>query len=103
MNLQAETMAGGVRKSLRQSCPAQYAASCLVHLRTANARSHCDHRGLLRLQYRLIGGSLTGLGLAQVHGSGHIRAISIENNTEIEGHKASAGQLGHRSEERRVG
>jgi hypothetical protein len=39
VNLQAETMAGGVGKCLRQSCLAQNAAGCLVHLRAAYARA----------------------------------------------------------------
>src|ERR1039457_2767284 len=85
------------------NCPARYTpgsmvttmpASGLVHFPAACAWAHCGHRGLLGLQHRFVCVPLVGPGFSQVDGTGHIRAVTLENNTEVEGHEAPAGQLG---------
>ena len=62
VNLQANAMAGGVGKCLRQTLPAQHAARRLVHLPAAYARAHRGHRGLLGFKHRVVGIPLSGFG-----------------------------------------
>ena len=87
VNLQSHAVAGGVRKRLGQTLPAQNAARRLVHLRAAHARSDCIHRVLLGFQHRFVGSSLLGLWLAQENGARHIGTVTLVDYTEVERHK----------------
>src|SRR5208282_5682337 len=92
VNLQADTVAGGVGKCLRESLPAQNAAGGLIDLAATDPRAHCGHRRFLGLEHRLVRTALRGVGRAQVDGTGHIRAVTFEDNTEVEGQEAFARQ-----------
>jgi len=91
VNLQAKTMAVEWEMPL-PILPCATRRGCLVYLRTAYARHYRGDPGLLSLltpPHRLC--ARWPFGAAQMNGPGHIRAIPIENNTEVEGHKAVTG------------
>ena len=97
MNLQADTMAGGVGKCLRVTLPAQNTPRSLVYIPAFDPGDNSSHRSLLRFKHCLVCVPLVGPGPSQVDGSGHIRAVTFEDNTEVEGQKASFWQFGLRS------
>src|ERR1039458_3820116 len=87
-------MACRMRECLCQIRLTQHTAGCLVHLSTAYAWSHCLYCGFLRFQHRLVCIPFACFWLTKEYCAGHIRAITFENNTEVEGQESSPGQAG---------
>src|ERR1700679_1163104 len=72
----------------------QHASCRLVYISCSHSRCHGGNRSLLRFQHRIIHVPLTGQRLAHVYGTGHITAISVENNTEVQCQEPTLRQLG---------
>jgi hypothetical protein len=96
MNLKPNPVAGRVRKGISHSRFAQYSASCFVYFPATDSSTHrCDRR-FLRFEHRCISVSLFRLRFSKVNSASHIRAIAIEDYTEVECQKTSARETSRR-------
>src|SRR5277367_5650988 len=93
VNLHADPVPGGVGKLLGQSRLAQHAAGRLIDVPADYPGAYGGDCGLLRLEHRFVRRALFVPRFAEVDGTGHIRAITLVDYTEVEGEEASAGQL----------
>src|ERR1700728_1203149 len=82
-----------MRKVLPEPSLLQNVPCSLVHLAARRPRLHRTHRGFLGLEYRLVGSMLLPIRIADVHGTRHIGAITIEDNTEVQRYESLARQL----------
>src|ERR1700684_3000328 len=85
MDFKHDTMTGGMSKVLSQASLAKDAARCFVYLSTRDTRLDRGNGRLLRLPHRIIREALPACWLPQEDSACHIGAITIENNTEVQG------------------
>ena len=90
VDLQSDTVAGGVREVAVEFGSPQNAARGLVDCAGGRTRLHRCNRRQLRLQHGGVPATLLPAGPADVHGARHVRTIAAQYNTRIHDHKSAA-------------
>jgi hypothetical protein len=92
VDLKSDAMASGMSEELSQTGLAQDTSRCFVNLSASNSRTNGCDRSLLSLPHSIIREPLAARWLTEEDSARHIRAITFEDNTEIQSQEASTGQ-----------
>ncbi len=93
VDFKADAVAGGVGEGFRKAGGAKDGAGGLIYGTGGDPGANGGDAGLLGGEDCIISGELAGGELAKGDGAGHVRAVAVEDDAEVEGEEAVAGEF----------